>query len=296
MDNSRLKRIEKEFFFHISGIAIVEVILTSHLFIKRVIKGVEEQQIRSHMFKRRTQYEELLTHAIRRCNLLEFADKGRVSIVFNYSGDRYAILLDVDTMAYLNSQNNQDEKYSITVITVDKISIRHYSQSGIFAKEKNKIYSDYTLPFSHILKIEHSHQSTAACSVYSTYYFNTIAQSVKLDEQVNLIALNTLLINKAISNSFKFGSHWISFNTSVDRSFYILLSVESYKNEQFTQPIVILVDLLINEELAKKKASEQNLKIIDINKKKGYFEKIKITPRRPITKLKIIKKHRLDAQ
>ncbi len=225
--------IEREFNFKEIGYDI-DVKLTSHLFIRRTINGITDKHIRSHIFKTRAQYQDLLTAAIKKFNLLDYANKGRVSFIFIHKQEKYGMLLDV---------TKSKDGYTITVITIDKMGDRHFVKNAFFGKEKNKIYTEYVLHSSYMRAIEERVNSCREFVFYNTFFYNRSAQEISLKKKINEYRIHNSIISRFDNKTLYFGRHWIEICNKTDGPIYILINIEKLIVKDLQNIAIIFVDV-----------------------------------------------------
>ena len=226
--------IDRSFSFLIENIGTVEVRLSSHLFTKRVVGKLEEKNIRSNIFKSRDQYEMLLNDAFLNCGLSEYANHGRVAFIFSFDKQTYGILLDVKKLK---------SHYHVTVITIDRMSDRHYCKADFFYKESNKIYSDYTLSESFFNVIEKRVDRRGGIQIFSSYFFNIVAKKTGYCEDVDIERILSNLTQQINDEVLKKGSYWLEFPIKKRNNFFLRISIEEIKqgNENFM--CLVLIDV-----------------------------------------------------
>lgn len=270
-----LLEIDRKFSF-MTNFGIFDIILTSHLFIKRK----DEKRHRSYIFKTREQYEDILQFAFNNYGLNDFINKGKVGIVFSSLGVDYALLVVLE--------RKLDKNPIITIITLDKITTRHYVSHSIFAKEKNKIYMKYELPISYVGAItEYKGVIRDTCKFYHTHYFKSLLEKNKLSK-TNTRIVQEMITDWHLNGKLKFGIYWLEYNVG-EQLQYLRLSIEKIKRQESTNTAIIFVDLKDSPIGVKQRIKESGEAIIRLgakNKEFGFNEPQKI----PRAKMRITKK------
>lgn len=246
----------------------VQIHLTSHLFQKR--EG--ENQRRSFMFKSTWQYRHIISEAFTQYNIWEFRN-GKVVFLFKYNEDTYGILLDIKLL--------EENVYSVSIITVDKLDDRHFVKHEMFGKEKNKIYSDYTLPFSYLRQVRQRVDRGSGYEVYYSNYFMELDSFQTYCETVDRNRLLCSIRTRIERGSLPIGVYWL--RVPVDnrgKELFLKVSVEKIWRNESEIDIIIFADLKFTYERVQNLKSTRVEKVIKISSEanKNFGKLTKINP------------------
>lgn len=246
----------------------VQIHLTSHLFQKR--EG--ENQRRSFMFKSTWQYRHIISEAFTKYNIWEFRN-GKVVFLFKYNEDTYGILLDIKLL--------EENVYSVSIITVDKLDDRHFVKHEMFGKEKNKIYSDYTLPFSYLRQVRQRVDRGSGYEVYYSNYFMELDSFQTYCETVDQNRLLCSIRTRIERSSLLIGVYWLI--VPIDdrgKELFLKVSVEKIWRNESEIDIIIFADLKFTYERIQNLKSTRVEKVIKISSEanKNFGKLTKINP------------------
>ena len=264
------------------------VFLTKHLFIRRTIKGVTEPFVRSHIFQTREQFEIMLRHLFSYDELNTFY--GHVVVRFKYKEESYSLLLSLE-------KNDTLKNPTVTIITVEKISDRHYYKHVSFVKERKKIYTDFILPESRYHKSHISLESNISNSSNSHYralvskYFNKIMSNNNSLMNLDLYTIIRSLVSRYnYDNSCK--TYWIPVKGENQLHFF-RVGFEKLLEGNKERLALIFIDYKSNIEAAKKRAAETKEEFLYLGLEKRSFQAL-VRQNNVIGGLRIVKKNITD--
>jgi hypothetical protein len=231
----------------------VHIVLTAHLFQKR--NKNNEKRYRSYMFQSRWQYEDIITAGFEEYNLADFANKGRVALVFTYQNEQFGMLLDV--------VSNTD--FKVTIITIDKLRERHYTHAGMFNKESNKIYTKYVLRGSFLLRPQKRLETVKNFEFLQTDFFDTKIHKLKLDREVDFTRIYHSVMSRVLTGQIsRKTSLWVALSVSEDKEIYLRISVEDIMIKSSCKIGILMVDIASNKDFVESRAAMYNEELIEI--------------------------------
>lgn len=232
----------------------VQIHLTSHLFQKR--EG--EDQRRSFMFKSTWQYRHIISEAFTKYNIWEFRN-GKVVFLFKYNEDTYGILLDIKLL--------EENVYSVSIITVDKLDDRHFVKHEMFGKEKNKIYSGYTLPFSYLRQVRQRVDRGSGYEVYYSNYFMELDSFQTYRETVDQNRLLCSIRTRIERGSLLIGVYWLTVPIdNKGKELFLKVSIEKIWRNESEIDIIIFADLKFTYERVQNLKSSEAKNIIQMSR------------------------------
>ena len=273
--------LPREFSF-IVGEQTVTVILTKHLFRRREYKGVLEKHVRIADFKATWQLEDAITAALFTYGLAEFANCGRSVFVFDsHKGERLAMLLEI--------RKDESKQYVVTIITIDKITKRHYTQHDIFMKERQKVYSDYSLKKSYTKEIAEPVAASKNFTLYKTKHFKDVEKIYSFIDDVDVNRLANSLFLRIEKGLLAFGICWVHFDIADKNPVYLKLSIEKHGSKKIG---IIFADVKRSRKRAEAASEKFNHKFIELvpHLKSVGFKKVVPTGSQTRSGLKIKKK------
>ena len=220
----------------------IHVHLAKHLFKSR--KG--QTRPRAFMFKALWQYEELIKHAFTKNNIAEYANEGRVAYIFKYLKNDYGILFDIRL---------RDGVYDVTVITIDMKDSRHFLVGGMFMKEKNKIYSDFSLPISYMRQIKKRISRNSKYEFYHTFLFDANKYFNEYRKQVEEERVAQALSSRISAGDMDFSIYWLKVYIGNSKSVYIKTSIEKVWRGGREVTVIIFADF----KMSRKAMNQMNL-------------------------------------
>lgn len=257
--------IDKEFLFSTKK-GSVKTILTSHLFKRREYKTSQEKYHRSFMFKTREQYQNILTAAFEEYNLANYANEGKVALIFMFAGKKYGMLLDIDTA--------EEANFLVTVITIDKMRDRHFSHAAMFNMESTKIYTNYEVKGSYLREAGIKYDTTNEYNFCLTDFFNKKGEKYNFFSTVDYPRVFHSIMNRIMLEKLPFGCYWLSVNLKDNKKCFLRVSIESLLLGDSKNIYVILVDFDYNLKMVQKKLETAKEELFILNSMaSGHFEK-----------------------
>lgn len=255
------------------------------VFKNHMYKSREHQKYkRGFMFKTQGQIKDFIIYAFDNYGLLDYKNKGRVVIIFKYLNDTYGLLVSIE--------EQESRIIEISIITVDKIDTRHYTNHTIFTKEKNRINMQcYDLKRSY-LKFAAVSNCTVSITLNGMVNKYTILYSDKNElvikqflENVYDDVLVSMIINKMIKRNINLinkGSKWLKLSINEDTKIFLQLSIEELYRDTFGFIILNVIKLSDSTHHIEENKNFVNLNINkDIGRKRKSIQK---------SGLKIVKK------
>ena len=259
--------VNRDFFFSVDEKEL-HVHLTSHLFHRRA--GAKQR--RSFMFKTTWQYKHIIFEAFSKYNIWEFRN-GKVVFIFKYNRETFGILLDIKL--------SKENIYSVFIITVDKLDDRHFVKHEMFGKEKNKIYSDYTLPFSYLRQVEKRVDRSNWYEVYYSNYFTALDAFQAYGETVDENRLLCSIRTRIERGSLPIGIYWLVIPVDNKwKQLFLKVSIEKIWRNQREIDVIIFTDLKFTYERVQNVKSTRVEKVIDISSEanKNFGKLTQINP------------------
>jgi len=215
------------------------VILTKHLF--EVRDGQHGRRI--YMFDSIGQISHLLKYALNNYDLSKYINKGKVSIRFTYQNEVFGLLLVLE--------QTEDSICDITIITVDKIDVRHYTTYKLFHNVLHDIHSEeYVLNRSHLSRSSNLNTLETLKQYNCTYKivcYDAIMDKINMDityirNWQSVIALLTdtpEYKDGLLSNT---GAFWFDFTLFNRGQRYFKVSIVEYLPNEFYFIILNLVN------------------------------------------------------
>jgi hypothetical protein len=250
----------------------VHIILTAHLFQKR--NKNNEKRYRSYMFQSRWQYDDIITAGFEGYNLADFANKGRVALVFIYQNEQFGMLLDVV------SSPTKGVDFEVTIITIDKLRDRHYTHAGMFNKENNKIYTKYVLGESFLLRPKKRLETVKNFEFLQTDFFEKKIKKIKMDREVDFIRIYHSIMSRVIKGQIAHNtSLWVSLSIADERDIYLRISVEGIMVKTSCKIGILMVDIASSKDFVESRAAIYNEELIDIKSMTSEnFGKYEVAP------------------
>ncbi|MDD3466345.1 MAG: hypothetical protein PHE67_04270 [Campylobacterales bacterium] len=258
----------------------VEVYLTAHLFQTR--NKNNEHRYRSFMFQSRWQYEDIIKSAFELYNISEYSNKGKVALIFQYSGEEYGILLDI---------KKKNAGYSAYIITIDKLRDRHYSHGGMFARENNKIYTKYVLQESFLLEPKSRFDTVKDTQFFQTNFFAAKVKKYNHMDKIDFIRIFHSLHTRSMVQSIKTNScFWIHVGLDKNEKCFLRVSVEELKIGESLKKVITMADFALNEEFVLDRARFKREEVVRISSSESANFGIAETTKPNNSGLKIKKK------
>lgn len=267
----------------------ISLVLSNHLYKKRDNQDFK----RGYMFKTMGQWKDFFLYALKNYNILDFINKGKTSIIFNHFGDRYSMLINIESNYYTKPGYD----LSITVITIDKIEKRHFTNNMIFGKESNRVTMQNYSTKKSFLKFAKENVSSVKFKINQTDKsdsFNLILTNVKNDQIKALLkelvseSLIQYIVSKIILKRDKYeifnnGDFWIKIRTKENEYKFLNISIEQMFEHRFAFIILNIFDF--NKKNEEYILSKNNYLDIVFNRILILSKKVNLLGLRKVTKI-----------